>query len=95
MTRRFDANSVAPFCALAAGFGARVSVIRRAAFSLSARCATSHVPTSQAQPLAYVRVMRATCATCMQGCACRGRPHASATFFPWDIGTMGRNRGER
>lgn len=95
MTRRFDANFVAPFCSLAAGFGARVSVCRRAACGVSARCATSHVPTSQAQPLAYVRVMRATCATCMQGCACRGRLRASATFFPWDIGTMGRNGGKR
>lgn len=95
MTRRFDANSVAPFRSLAAGFGARVSVHRRAARHFSARCELSHVPTSQAYPLAYVRVMRATCATCMRGCACRERPRAFATFFAWDIGTMGRNRGGR
>ena len=87
MTHRFDANFVAPFCSLAAGFGARVSVFRRAAICISARHETSHVPTSQARPLAYVRVMRATCATCMQGCACRGRPRAFATFF---IGTLGQ-----
>lgn len=95
MTRRFDANFAAPFRSLAAGFGARVSVHRRAAGRFSARCNVSHVPTSQAHRLAYVRVMRATCATCMRGCACRERPRASATFFPCDIGTMGRNRGER
>lgn len=95
MTRRSDANFVAPFCSPAARFGARVSVRRRAAVSFSARCKRSHVPTSQAHRLAYVRVMRATCATCMRGCACRGRPRAFATFFPWDIGTMGRNGGKQ
>lgn len=95
MTHRFDANFVAPVRSLAAGFGARGSVYRRATCRCSARCETSHVPTSQARRLACVRVMRATCATCLRGCACRRRPRAFATFFPWDIGTMGRNRGER
>jgi hypothetical protein len=93
MTRRFDLNSVAPLCPLAAGFGARVNIHRRAACQFSARCAPSHVPTSQADRLAYVRVMRATCATCRRECACRRRPRAFATFFPWDIGTMGQNGG--
>lgn len=93
MMRRFDANFVAPFCSLAAGFGARVSVYRRAPITSLARRTASHVPTSQAHRLAYVRVMRATCATCRRGCARRKRPRAFATFFHWDIGTVGRNRG--
>jgi len=95
MMRRFDASFVAPVCSLAAGLGARGSVYRRANCKFSARCETSHVPTSQARRFACVRVMRATCATCMRGCACRRRLRAFATFFPWDIGTMGRNGGER
>ena len=93
MMRRFDANRVASFCVLAAGFGARDSLSRRANRLFPARWNPSCVPTSQAHRLAPVRVMRATRATCRRGCACRRRAHTGTTLFSWDIGTVGRNGG--
>lgn len=95
MTHRFDANFVAPFCLLAAGCGARVSVYRRATDDISARRKASHVLASQVRRLVCVRVMRATCATCRRGCARRRRPRAFTTFFHWDIGTLGRIGGKQ
>lgn len=95
MMRRFDRRFVALCSLFAAGFGARDSVLRRASSCISARRYPSRVPTSQAHRLAYVRVMRATCATCRRGCACRGRPRTGTTFFSWDIGTVGHRKGKR
>lgn len=90
-----DPSRIAPRRSLAAGFGALCGPFWRAESRSMARREMSRVPTSQAPALVCVRVMRATCATCRRGCACRERPRADTTLFPWDIGTAGHRGIDR
>lgn len=56
------------------------------------RCPMSRRPKRRCNP---VRVMRATCATCRRGCACRARRRRTPTNFHFFSETLGHWDGGR